>query len=100
MRTWFALVPVLAAALLAATASSSPGTPAGTTWRAVHFRDPSGSRAVLLVGMPDWYGPQRNPALPLVISPHARGGNPYKNKRRWGDLPGREGLIVLDPGLK
>jgi Prolyl oligopeptidase family len=54
----------------------------------------------LLVGTPDWYSPSRNPPLPLVLAPHARGGDPEKNARRWGDLPGRKGLIVLAPALK
>jgi poly(3-hydroxybutyrate) depolymerase len=103
MRTLSASLPILGAVLLAAVAGlAGSATPAatGTRWRLVHFRDPGGSRDVLLVGTPDWYGPQRNPALPLVISPHARGGSTFKNMRRWGDLPGRDGVIVLDPGLK
>ena len=88
------------AAVLVASATGPDSANAGTTWRSVHFRGPGASRDLLLVGTPDWYGPKRNPPLPLVISPHARGGNAFKNKRRWGDLPGREGLIVLDPSLK
>src|SRR5262249_8199200 len=29
-----------------------------------------------------------------------RGGDPEKNARRWGDLPGQKGVIVLVPSLK
>jgi pimeloyl-ACP methyl ester carboxylesterase len=35
-----------------------------------------------------------------VISPHARGGDPFKAARRWGNLPGERGLIVLIPSLR
>ncbi len=49
--------------------------------------------------MPAWYGPRHDPPLPLVISPHSRGITPWQEARRWGDLPGRFGLIVVDPGL-
>jgi acetyl esterase/lipase len=88
------------AAAVATIAGSAQNVPGRTTWRLIHFKGPEGSRDVLLVGTPGWYGPQQNPALPLVISPHARGGNAFKNARRWGDLPDRENVIVLDPGLK
>jgi poly(3-hydroxybutyrate) depolymerase len=66
--------------------------PQATRWRVLPGR--------LLVGTPAWYFPEKNPPLPLVLSPHARGGDPEKNARRWGDLPGRKGLIVLAPALK
>jgi len=73
-------------------ASAAPADHPGTRWRLLPGR--------LLIGTPAWYSPERNPPLPLVISPHARGGDPEKNARRWGDLPGRKGLIVLAPALK
>jgi dienelactone hydrolase len=76
--------------LLAASATPA-GTPS-TRWRLVADG--------LEVGTPAWYSPERNPPLPVVVSPHARGGDPAKNARRWGDLPGRKGIIVLAPTLK
>ena len=70
-------------------APASPADAETTRWREL----PGGLR----VGMPAWYSPARNPSLPLVIAPHARSGDPAKNARRWGDLPGSRGLIVLAP---
>jgi pimeloyl-ACP methyl ester carboxylesterase len=82
-----------------ALATAAPGAGRGddtsTRWRVLHY-----AGGTLLVGTPSWYSPQRHPALPLVISPHARGGDPSKNARRWGDLPGRRELIVIDPALE
>src|SRR5439155_23146984 len=40
-----------------------------------------------------------HPSLPVVISPHGRGGTARGNAQRWGDLPGRLGVIVLDAGI-
>jgi len=76
-----------------------PATRPGTRWVAVHFRGPEGVRDTVVVGLPGWYGPTDHPRLPLVISPHSRGITPWQQARRWGDLPGRFRLIVLDPGL-
>jgi hypothetical protein len=81
--------------LLVAAVAAAPAH-AATRWRVLHL----GAHDKLLVGTPAWYSRADNPPLPLVISPHARGGNPARNARRWGDLPGRKGLIVLDPTLR
>lgn len=54
----------------------------------------------ILVGTPASYSRTNNPALPLVISPHARGGSAEKNARRWGELPGERGFIVVAPSLR
>lgn len=99
MRKLHFVGAVLAVAAVCTAAGAATGT-SETRWRVLHFRGADGARDELLVGMPSWYSPERNPALPLVISPHARGGDPSKNAKRWGDLPGRRGLIVLDPALK
>ena len=72
--------------------SAAPAETPGTRWRVLPGN--------MLVGTPAWYSPGRNPSLPLVVSPHARGGDPQKNARRWGNLPGERGLIVLAPALK
>jgi len=53
------------------------------------------SHAAVLV--PSWYGTARGPALPLVISPHGRGLDGRANARRWGNLPGRGGFVVVNP---
>ena len=65
----------------------------------VRFRGLEGRRDRVVVAMPAWYGPRRHPALPLIISPHGRGGTARGNARRWGNLPGRLGVIVLNSGL-
>jgi poly(3-hydroxybutyrate) depolymerase len=49
------------------------------------------------VVLPAWYGPGKNPALPVVISPHGRGGNGLASARFWGDLPGIGGFAVISP---
>ena len=64
----------------------------------VGFPGPGGHET-MVVAMPAWYGPRRDPPLPLVISPHSRGATGLENARRWGDVPGRYGLIVLNPTL-
>jgi pimeloyl-ACP methyl ester carboxylesterase len=85
-------VRAAAIALTAGYVAVPAATPAdaGTT----HWRELPGQ---LRVGTPAWYSPARNPPLPLVIAPHARSGDPAKNARRWGDLPGSRSLIVLAP---
>src|SRR5438445_4900851 len=52
-------------------------------------------RAYLI--LPAWYGPGRNPAIPLVISPHGRGVGARINVRRWGDLPAVGRFAVINP---
>ena len=48
---------------------------------------------------PAQFGPNRpSPPLPLVISPHGRGVVPGINAKLWGDLPGRGGFAVVNPG--
>jgi pimeloyl-ACP methyl ester carboxylesterase len=72
--------------------SAAPAETPETRWRVLPGH--------MLVGTPAWYSPGRNPPLPLVLSPHARGGDPQKNARRWGNIPGERGLIVLAPALR
>lgn len=47
--------------------------------------------------LPHWYGPRRDPPLPLVVSPHARGVPARDNARVWGDLPARDRFAVVNP---
>lgn len=98
------LPTILVAALLAGAAlSRSPDRrqAAGAETRVVtlRFRGPGDHEDVVVVAMPAWYGPRHHPALPLVISPHGRGGTARGNARRWGDLPGRLDVIVLNAGV-
>ncbi len=47
--------------------------------------------------LPAWYRPGRNPPLPVVISPHGRGGDGRANARFWGDLPAVGQFAVINP---
>ena len=58
-----------------------------------------GAPGRVVVALPSWYSPERNPSLPLVISPAGRGGTALGNARRFGDLPGRLGFVVLSADL-
>ena len=58
-----------------------------------------GAPGHVVVALPAWYSPERNPHLPLVISPAGRGGTALGNARRFGDLPGRLGFIVVSADL-
>jgi poly(3-hydroxybutyrate) depolymerase len=35
--------------------------------------------------------------LPLIIAPHGRGVTPEANSLFWGDLPGRDGFVLVEP---
>jgi pimeloyl-ACP methyl ester carboxylesterase len=65
-------------------------------WRISYLAHNGVPRSAQVV-LPAWYGPARNPALPLVISPHGRGGNGLSNSKFWGDLPGLGGFGVISP---
>ena len=65
-------------------------------WRISYVAHNGMSRPAYVV-LPAWYGPARNPALPVVISPHGRGGNGLANARFWGDLPARGAFAVISP---
>lgn len=47
--------------------------------------------------LPSWYGPHRDPPLPLVISPHGRGVPAKANARLWGNLPAIGRFAVVNP---
>jgi pimeloyl-ACP methyl ester carboxylesterase len=49
------------------------------------------------VQVPDGYGPGRNPAIPLVISPHGRAVDGKINTRRWTNLPTLGNFAVISP---
>jgi poly(3-hydroxybutyrate) depolymerase len=49
------------------------------------------------VVLPRWYGPGRNPRIPLIISPHGRGVSARANVRRWGNLPALGTFATVNP---
>jgi pimeloyl-ACP methyl ester carboxylesterase len=86
------------ASLALATAPGSSARPqdAVRVWRITYVAHNGTSRPAYVL-LPGWYGPQRNPPLPLVISPHGRGGDGRANARFWGDLPAAGGFAVVNP---
>jgi len=63
----------------------------------VEYRAWDGRRRPAYVLLPRWYGPRRNPAIPLVISPHGRGIPARSNVNIWGDLPAHGPFAVVNP---
>ena len=65
------------------------------TWT-IHYRSHSGADRLAHVVLPAWYGPDNNPPLPVVISPHGRGANGLSNAAFFDRLPavGRFAMIT------
>jgi pimeloyl-ACP methyl ester carboxylesterase len=90
------------AVLLCLSVSSATAGDGG--WEQIHvrtiqieYRTHDGHRRAAYVVVPDWYGPDRHPRLPLVISPHGRGVSADDNADRWGDLPALGSFAVVNP---
>jgi poly(3-hydroxybutyrate) depolymerase len=56
-----------------------------------------GSTRMAYVVLPAWYGPERHPSIPLVISPHGRGVDGAYNLRFWGATPAEGPFAVVSP---
>jgi len=54
------------------------------------------TRSAVLI-LPRWYGPKTHPSIPLVISPHGRGGSAQGNARLWGGMPAFGPFAVVNP---
>jgi len=63
----------------------------------IRYRAFDGTVRRAYVVVPSWYGPGRDPTIPLVISPHGRGVDGRANAKLWGDLPGQDGFAVVNP---
>jgi pimeloyl-ACP methyl ester carboxylesterase len=63
----------------------------------ITYRAHDGLPRRALVLLPRWYGPKRDPAVPLVISPHGRGVRAQTNARLWGNLPAVGRFAVVNP---
>ena len=63
----------------------------------ISYRAHDGLMRRAYVILPAWYGPNRHPAIPLIISPHGRGVGARANVKRWRDLPARGGFAVINP---
>lgn len=100
----FAAILVLgsAAALPAhATSSVDPQTELASAAPAreltITYPTHDGHRRNAYVLLPAGYRPGKNPAIPLVISPHGRAVDGKINTRRWGNLPTIGGFAVVNP---
>jgi dipeptidyl aminopeptidase/acylaminoacyl peptidase len=63
----------------------------------IQYRSHAGVERSATLLLPDWYGPKKNPPIPLVISPHGRNGTGRGNAEYWGTLPGIGGFAVVNP---
>jgi pimeloyl-ACP methyl ester carboxylesterase len=63
----------------------------------LRYRAHTGEERSAYVLLPSWYGPGRNPRIPLVISPHGRGVGGSANARLWGELPAIGRFAVVNP---
>jgi pimeloyl-ACP methyl ester carboxylesterase len=63
----------------------------------IHYRAWNGGERKAVLVVPRWYGPKLAPAIPLVISPHGRGGTAEGNARLWGGLPAFGPFAVVNP---
>ena len=63
----------------------------------IRYRAWDGAFRRAYVVLPRWYGPKRNPAVPLIISPHGRGVPARNNVKLWGDLPAVGHFAVINP---
>jgi pimeloyl-ACP methyl ester carboxylesterase len=95
------LAPFVVAALVAGAWPSGTSTAAAArshvrVWK-IHYRAHNGARRNAYLVLPVWYGPKRNPPLPLIISPHGRGLTGRANARLWGDLPAAGLFAVINP---
>ncbi|MDX6485421.1 MAG: polyhydroxybutyrate depolymerase [Gaiellaceae bacterium] len=89
---------LLALALALVAAHDAAPAPQGAV-RTVTFsyRSHAGTLRTAYVVLPAWYGKERHPAIPLVISPHGRGVSGSYNLRFWGDLPARGPFALVSP---
>jgi len=63
----------------------------------IHYRAHDGAIRTAVVVLPRWYGPEDDPQIALVISPHGSGVGPAANARRWGNLPALGDFAVVNP---
>ena len=75
LRTMFAALLVVSSAtgLLGASSTRAAWDDVGVRVWKIQYRTHDGFRRPAYVVLPEWYGPENNPPLPLVISPHGRG---------------------------
>src|SRR4051794_31457006 len=89
---------LLLSLLLALASSAAPGRSAARvqTLTFSYTAHDGAARTAYLV-LPAWYGSDRHPPIPLVISPHGRGVDGGYNLRFWGDVPADGPFAVVSP---
>lgn len=100
MTTKTLIISSIAAICLAAPASALSSTPAPSfdvQQITISYRAHTGVTSHAVVLLPTWYGPDRNPSIPLVVSPHGRGLWGATNAKLWGSLPTLGGFAVVNP---
>jgi hypothetical protein len=96
---------ILAAAAIGASVATSdalakaaPLAPnARVSVRAITYGAHDGRLRRAFVILPSWYGPRRDPPIPLVISPHGRGVKASTNVRMWQNYPAVGRFAVVNP---
>jgi poly(3-hydroxybutyrate) depolymerase len=92
------LVSVVSAAFApAGTARTDESTSAAVRIWTIHYTAHNGLVRPAYVILPAWYGPEHNPSLPLVISPHGRAANGLQNADYWDTMPAVGGFAVICP---
>ena len=95
-------IAVLSAAALATAAIATPASRSAApeeavrTWT-IHYTAHNGVDRLATVVLPASYGPGDNPPLPVVISPHGRGGTGRSNATFFANLPAVGGFAVISP---
>jgi len=95
-----ALLLVLVSVVFAPAAGSAPSHAApapGVRLVTVPYVSHDGRHRTATLILPAWYGPNDNPPLPLVISPHGRGGSGHGNAKYWADMPAIGRFAVINP---
>src|SRR5205809_6688044 len=94
------------AAVAATAAAAGPAGPAqrprvdgagGVRSLTIRYRSHAGRIREAVVLVPRSYDRRSRPALPLVISPHGRGGTGAGNAALWGELPAQGRFVVVNP---
>ena len=63
----------------------------------ISYRSHNGALRAASIVLPAWYGPENNPVLPVVVSPHGRGATGRSNAAFFGNLPAVGGFAVISP---
>jgi pimeloyl-ACP methyl ester carboxylesterase len=96
-RRSIAILGTAAVLLVAGLPTGSAGSPPTVRAWTIHYTAHNGADRTAVVLLPAWYGPGKNPPLPLVISPHGRNGTGLGNAKYWGHLPAVGRFAVINP---